>query len=447
MFIVDTALAKRAAEGRPIRIAMIGAGFMGLGAALQIVRAMPGLTLSGIAARRPEQALHCYAEAGVEDVIVSNDPRIIAARTAQGRAIVTEDAEALAAADGIEAVLEMTGSIDFALKAMLAAIGAGKHVVQMNAEIDGTVGPLLKAKADKAGVVYSFADGDQPGVQQNLVRFVRGIGVTPVLAGNIKGLHDPYRNPTTQEAFAKKWGQKPHMVASFADGTKISFEQAIVANGNGWRVARRGMLGPDFSGGDPTAPLTPLEKTLSAFEPHLDAVDEGLVDYVVGASPGPGVFVIGRHDDPRQRHYLNLYKLGPGPYYCFSTPYHLCHFEAPNSVARAVLFGDAVLTPAGAPKVGVIALAKRDLAAGETLDGFGGYCVYGVADNMDAIVRENLLPIALAEGARLKRPLAKDTPLTFADVTVPEGRLIDRFYAEQMKHFGLAAPILAEAGR
>ena len=138
----------------------------------------------------------------------------------------------------------------------------------------------------------SGADGDQPGVQQNLLRFVRGIGVKPVLAGNIKGLHDPYRNPQTQQAFAAKWGQNAAMVASFADGTKISFEQAIVANGNGFRVARRGMLGPDFSGGDPTAPLTPIEECLPRFEEVLDQGGPGLVDYVVGARPGPGVFVI-----------------------------------------------------------------------------------------------------------------------------------------------------------
>lgn len=140
----------------------------------------------------------------------------------------------------------MTGSIEFAAHAVLAAIEAGKHVVHMNAELDGTVGPILKLRADAAGVIYSFSDGDQPGVQMNLFRFVAGIGVKPVLCGNIKGLHDPYRNPETQVAFAARWGQRPAMVASFADGTKISFEQAIVANGTGFRVAKRGMIGPDF---------------------------------------------------------------------------------------------------------------------------------------------------------------------------------------------------------
>jgi predicted homoserine dehydrogenase-like protein len=437
MLIVDTALAKRAAAGNPVRFGMVGAGFQGFGVALQTILSKPGLQLSAIAARRPEQALRCFREAGIDDVIVANTVGEITDRVRAGRAVVTEDPGALALAEGMEALVDVTGAMDFALSGILPAIESGKHIVQMNAELDGTVGPLLKAKADRAGVIYTFSDGDQPGVQMNLYRFVKGIGVKPLLCGNIKGLQDPYRTPTTQRAFAEKWGQNPHMVSSFADGTKISFEQAIVANGTGMRVARRGMIGPDFSGGDPTAPLTPLDRTLEAFTEHLDPNGAGIVDYVVGASPGPGVFVIGSHDDPRQKHYLHLYKLGVGPHYLFYTPYHLCHFELPNSVARAVLFGDAVLAPAGAPLVGVAAAAKKDIAAGEVIDGFGGYCLYGVAENAEVMAAQNLLPIGLAEGGRATRAIPKDATLTFADLALPAGRTVDRLYAEQSAHFGL----------
>ena len=140
-------------------------------------------------------------------------------------------------------MLEVTGAVGFAARVVLDAIAHGKHAIVMNAELDGTLGPLLKVYADRAGVVYTASEGDQPGVQMNLYRFVRGIGVTPLLCGNVKGLHDPYRNPTTQEGFARRWGQNPYMVTSFADGTKISFEQATVANATGMTVARRGMLG------------------------------------------------------------------------------------------------------------------------------------------------------------------------------------------------------------
>lgn len=434
MIIVDTALARRQAEGNPIRVGMIGAGFQGSGIGLQIMTATPGMRLCAVANRNLGAAIGVFDQTGVAPERCDSQAELEAA-IAAGRPAVTEDAIALARAEGLDAIIEVTGSVEYAAHAVLAALESGKHVVQMNAELDGTVGPILKARADAAGVVYSFADGDQPGVQMNLYRFVAGIGVKPVLCGNIKGLHDPYRNPTTQESFARRWGQKPAMVASFADGTKISFEQAIVANGTGMRVARRGMLGPDFSGGDPGAPLVPIEQTVSAFEPHLDPAGPGLVDYVVGARPGPGVFVLGTLDNPRQKHYLELYKLGKGPYYCFYTPYHLCHFEVPTSVARAVLFGDPVLTPRGGPQVGVIAMAKKALAVGETIGDFGGYEVYGVAENMDAVRRERLLPIGLALGCRLSRPVAKDAALTFDDVSIPDGRLIDRLYAEQERMF------------
>jgi predicted homoserine dehydrogenase-like protein len=370
---------------------------------------------------------------------VASSAREIEAAMAAGEHVVTEDAEALASTPGLDAVIEVTGSIEYAARAVLAAIQAGHHVVHMNAELDGTVGPILKRHADRAGVIYSFSDGDQPGVQMNLYRFVKGLGVKPVLCGNIKGLHDPYRNPETQAAFAARWGQKPAMVASFADGTKISFEQAIVANGTGFRVARRGMLGPDFSGGNPSAPLVPLEQTVSAFAEHLAPEGPGLVDYVVGARPGPGVFVLGTIEDPRQRHYLNLYKLGEGPFYVFSTPYHLCHFEVPNSVARAVLLGDPVLAPLDGPRVGVIAVAKTDLSPGTVINEFGGFEAYGVAENMEAIRRDGLLPIGLGLGCRLIRPVLKDQPLTMADVAFPEGRLVDRLYAEQEATFAEGA--------
>lgn len=438
MIIVDTALKKREAAGNPIKVGLIGAGFQGRGIALQIIAATPGMRLCAVANRHLAPAVAAFTESGVQPVECRTRAALEQA-IAEGRPAVTEDAIALAQAEGLDAIIEVTGSLEYAAAAVLAAIEAGKHVVQMNAELDGTVGPILKHKAEARGVIFSFADGDQPGVQMNLFRFVEGIGAKPVLCGNIKGLHDPYRNPTTQRAFAEKWGQKAAMVASFADGTKISFEQAIVANGTGMQVARRGMLGPDFSGGNPGAPLVPLEDTVAAFAAHLDAGGPGIVDYVVGARPGPGVFVLATIGDARQAHYLNLYKLGTGPYYCFYTPYHLCHFEVPTSVARAVLFDDAVLTPIAGPRVGVIAVAKKDLVPGDTIDELGGYEVYGVAENIEAIRAETLLPVGLAIGCTLRRAVAKDAALTFADVDVPPGRRIDALYAEQERLFATPA--------
>jgi predicted homoserine dehydrogenase-like protein len=429
MIIIDRALEQRRRDGHPVRVAMVGAGFMGRGIARQIIRSVPGMQLVAIANRHLDGARRAYREAVVHDVAVVETLSELERAMVDGRAAVTEDPLLLSCAPGIEALIEVTGTIEYAAEVVLLAIEHRKHVILMNAELDGTVGPILKVYADKAGVILTNADGDQPGVIMNLYRFVKGLGVRPVLCGNIKGLHDPYRNPTTQEGFARQWKQAPHMVTSFADGTKVSFEQAIVANATGMKVAKRGMLGPTVPAGtsiQEAAQWYPLESLLSG---------PGIVDYVVGATPGPGVFVLGTHDDPAQQHYLNLYKLGTGPLYCFYTPYHLCHFEVPNTVARAVLFGDAAITPTGAPMVDVVTTAKIDLQAGQRLDGLGHYMTYGLCENAEIARNQRLLPIGLAEGCHLARDIPKDQVLTYDDVELPMGRRCDTLRAEQDAYF------------
>lgn len=427
--IIDTALKKRQSDNNPVRVAMVGAGFMGRGVALQIVNSTPGMKLVAISNRNLNQARRAYNEANVQDMVVVDKVAQLEDAIAQDRCAITDDAFLLCQAEGIDAIIEVTGAVEFSAQVVFMAIQHGKHVIMMNAELDGTVGPILKVYADKAGVVLTNVDGDQPGVIMNLYRFVKGIGVKPVLCGNIKGLHDPYRNPTTQEGFARKWGQNPAMVTSFADGTKISYEQAIVANATGMRVAKRGMFGPTVATGTPITEAVnwyPLEELLQG---------PGIVDYVVGAAPNPGVFVLGTHDHPQQRHYLNLYKLGEGPLYCFYTPYHLCHFEVPNTVARAVLFSDAAIAPIAGPRVDVVAAAKIDLKAGQTIDGIGGYMTYGLAENSQVVNQGSLLPMGLAEGCRLRRDVPKDQVLCMDDVTLPEGRLSDKLRAEQNAYF------------
>lgn len=429
MIIIDRALRQRQASGRPVRVAMVGAGFMGRGIALQICNYVPGMKLVAIANRRLEGAKRAYAEAGIPTVKTVESASQLEEAIARGEYAVTEDALLLSQAEGIDAIIEVTGTIEFAARVVLKAFEHGKHVIIMNAELDGTIGPILKSYADRAGVVLTNADGDQPGVIMNLFRFVQGIGVRPVLCGNIKGLQDPYRNPTTQEGFARRWGQKPQMVTSFADGTKISFEQAIVANATGMRVAKRGMYGPTVPAG------THIKEAVNWYPLEEMVNGPGIVDYVVGAEPGPGVFVLGTHDHPVQKHYLNLYKLGEGPLYCFYTPYHLCHFEVPNTVARAVLFNDAAVSPLGGPLVEVVATAKIDLKAGEFIDGMGGYMTYGQCENADLAASEGLLPIGLAEGCRVIGDIPRDRVLTYGDVELPKGRLSDRLRQEQNERF------------
>ena len=427
MIIVDKALQSRFEAGNPVKVGMIGAGFMGRGIANQIINSVPGMELVAISNRNLDGAKRAYAEAGIEDVQVVETVLSLEDAIAQGQYAVTDDAMLLCQADGIDALIEVTGTIEFGAHVVMEAIAHRKHIIMMNAELDGTVGPILKVYADRAGVILTASDGDQPGVQMNLYRFVKNIGLTPLLCGNIKGLQDPYRNPTTQEAFARRWGQQPHMVTSFADGSKISFEQAIVANATGMRVAQRGMLGYHYNGH--------VDQMTNMYDVEQLKEWGGIVDYVVGSTPGPGVFVFATHDDPKQRHYLNLYKLGEGPLYSFYTPYHLCHFEVPLSVARAVLFQDAVMAPLGKPLVDVVTTAKINLKAGEILDVIGYYMTYGQCENSDVTQAQNLLPMGLAEGCRLKRDIPRDRVLTSDDVELPPDRLCDKLRAEQNTYF------------
>ena len=423
MILVDRELRRRQAEGKPVRVALVGAGFMGRGLTNQIVNSVPGMELVAIANRTTAHAERAYREAGVAEWEVVDDAQGVAKAVARGVPAVTADHRAVTEAEGVDAVIEATGAVEFGAHVVTSAIDHGKHVVLLNAEVDGTVGSVLRRRAEAAGVVYTGCDGDQPGVQLNLYRFVRGIGLTPLVAGNVKGLQDEYRTPATQKAFAEKWGQDPHMVTSFADGTKVSFEQALVANATGMTVEKRGLRGADHRGH--------VDELTTQYDVEALRALGGVVDYVVGARPGPGVFVLATHDDPKQRHYLNLYKLGEGPLYSFYTPYHLCHFEVPLTVARAVLFGDAAIQPAGPPTVEVITVAKHDLAAGQTLDGLGGYDTFGVCERADITAADGLLPMGVAEGCTLLRDVPKDQVLTYADVRLPAGRLIDTLRVEQ----------------
>lgn len=422
MIIIDNALRAREAAGNPIRVGMIGAGFMGAGLANQVVNSVKGMRLVAISNRNVEKARRAYVEAGEDPALVSTQGALEDA-IRRGRPAATEDAMLLCRSEQIEVLIDVTGAVEFGCHVVLEAFKHGKHVILMNAELDATVGPILQTYARKAGVILTACDGDQPGVEINLFRYVQGLGLIPRLMGNIKGLQDRYRNPTTQEGFAKRWGQNPSMVTSFADGSKVSFEQAIVANATGMRVAKRGMFGYDHAGH--------VDELTTRYD--LDMLRDlgGIVDYVVGAKPNPGVFCLAEHTDPKQRHYLSLYKLGDGPLYSFYTPWHLCHFEVPSTVARVALFGDPAGVPLGGSVVEVCATAKRDLKAGEILDDYGHYMTYGEAENIDVMRQERLLPEGIVDGCRLKIDVPKDRALTYDDVELPAGRLVDRLRLEQ----------------
>jgi predicted homoserine dehydrogenase-like protein len=426
MILVDTALRAREAESRPIRVGIVGAGFMSQGLTNQIVNSVPGMTVVGISNRRPERAADVFRYANLEPVAVDSQAEFDEV-TARGGAAYTDDPFLLCRSDNVDVVCEVTGSVELGAQVALEAFAYGKDVVLMNAELEATIGPILNVYADSHGVLLSACDGDEPGVQLDLFRWVVGLGLQPRVIGNVKGLQDPYRNPTTQKGFAETWGQNPAMVTSFADGSKISFEQAIVANATGFTVLQRGM----------SRGLEYRDDVMTIGQIYdVEQIRElgGVIDYVVG-TPLTKVYVLAEHDDPKQQHYLNLYKLGEGPLYSFFVPYHLVHFEVPNSIARVVLFRDPVSRALDGPAVEVCALAKRDLKAGETLDDYGAYMTYGEAVAVAEMCSGRLLPEGLVEGCVLRRDIARDELITYDDVELPSGRVADRLRGEQYERF------------
>jgi len=428
MIIVDRALERRQRDSNPIKIGMVGAGYMGQGMAAVIERNMVGMRVAAIANRTVETAERAFADAGVETCVQVSDLEALDGVLDRGGRAVTSDPLLLCRAPGIEAIIECTGEVEFAACVVTEAIAQRKHVLLVNAELDATVGPILKVLADRAGVVITNADGDEPGVAMNMFRFVQSIGYRPVLAGNVKGFLDHHRNPDTQKGFADAHGQRPFMVTSFADGTKLSLEATVLANATGFKVRQRGMEGHR---------LAHVRDLLDVYDAK-ELLDQGVVEFVLGAEPGSGAFVVGYNDDPLLMPYMSYFKLGDGPLYLFYRPFHLTHLEAPLSVARAVLFGDATIAPRGAPVCEVATIAKRDLEAGEELDGIGGYTCYGLIDNLETARRDDVVPIGLVAGARLTRPVAQDQPIRYTDVVLPEGRLIDDLHAQQAAHFGLS---------
>jgi len=383
MIIVDTALAKRAEAGNPIRVGVIGAGYMGRGMIMQIISAFKGMEVSAVYNRTIETAELAYTQS--EGAINAK------------KAVVTNNPLLLCEADNIDCIVEATGEVEFGAHVVTHAIKHGKDVVLLNAELDAVVGPELKVLADAAGVTITNCDGDQPGVIMNLHRWVKSIGYEPVCLGNMKGLQDHYRNPTTQQGFA--------------DAVK----------------GTRGMYGPEAKHVTEAAGLFDVDELREK---------GGLVDYILGAEPGPGVFVLATRENETLAQYAQYLKMGDGPLYTFYVPYHLPHLETPLTVARAVLFDDAAAAPLAGPIADVLTAAKTDLKAGQTLDGIGGYDCYGIIDNYTVSRAGNCLPMSLSEACVLKRDVKKDEIISYDDVELPKGRLVDQLRASQTARFG-----------
>jgi predicted homoserine dehydrogenase-like protein len=233
---------------------------------------------------------------------------------------------------------------------------------------------------------------------------------------------DHYRNPDTQRGFAQKYDQDPKRVTSFADASKLSMETTVLANATGFRAGRRGMYGPPCEHVREMASLLPADQMLST----------GLVDYALGAAPHTGAFVIIYEDNKLKQAQMGYVKMGDGPFYVFYTPFHLPHIQIASTIGRAVLHGDATVAPLEGPVCEVISIAKRDIKAGERLDGIGGFCAYGLIENSDTARSINALPLSLSEDCVLRRDVKKDEVISFADVNLPSRGVVDELWNEQL---------------
>jgi predicted homoserine dehydrogenase-like protein len=400
-------LEDRAASGRSARVAIVGAGYVG-SSLLHRLRRTPGIDPVLVVNRTPDPGRAAWAAVGVDasTLCVSDDPATLAEAIDQGVPALATAREAVTL-EQIDVVVEVTGSIGHGGTTMLAALEAGRHVVSLNAEVDAAIGHLLHHVARDHGVVYTIADGDQPGGMLRTHTWVRAMGFDPIVIANCKRHLDRHQNPTTSAPYAERDGTSVKVTTSAGDGTKLQIECAVVANVTGFEPDCRGMHG--------------VPTTLARAVDDLRAVEsrDHVVEYTLGGDFGSGVFVIGRAPEPDAvARSLRFYKMGSGPEYLFLRPYTLAQFEIPETIADVWINGHALATPAGPPVAEVLTIAKRDLRAGESLDGIGGYTCYGAVDSRTRA--HGVLPIALADAAVLRRDVPRDAPIPLDAVEIDE---------------------------
>ena len=414
-------LARQAATGRPVRVGLVGAGQMGRGFVAQ-VRRIAGMEVVAVADMDVSRATAALQSAGVENVTTGDDHDKLSSLVADGHTVATADAHVLTALP-VDMVIDATGVPEIGAQIALRSLLAGKHVGLLNVETDITVGWLLARIAAQTGVVYTLCRGDEPAEALKLVEFARDLAFDVVCAG--KGKNNPMRPHDTPADLAEEAARKkmnPKMLASFVDGSKAMIEMAALANAADLGVSKRGMSGYK----------TTVPELHEVFRPSADGgiLDRsGVVDFATGPV-APGVFVVVRSDEPTVVEEMDYLGMGAGPYYSFYRPYHLASIEAPLSIPPAVLDGATDIAPR-AWRAEVAAGAKRPLKAGDTIDGIGGECVYGMIDSAEAAREERLVPLGLLAGARVTRDVDVDHVLTYDDVEIDTSTTISQLRALQ----------------
>lgn len=393
---------------KDIRVAIVGIGSMGRRLAYQM-KVTPGIRPAAIADINIEKAIACARWLHLEyQVVYTLDELNFAIQ--RGILAVTENADLLASSNLIHVLVESTNAVVQGAMHASRAIRNHQHVVMMNFEADLMYGPLLLKAAESEGVVYTCADGDKPTAIKKLTDEIKLYGFELVMAGNIKNFQDRYTHPGKIGFEADMRGLDHTMCSYFADGTKLSVEMAVLANALNAKTTVPGMIGKRTGS---------IHDVFQHYD--FDNLWDGntpVVDYLLGAEPKGGLFVVGYSADKFQQEILDWYPpdIGSGPYYLFYRPYYLGHMEAMQCIAEAYLDSSARLQPAFGMRTNVFSYAKRDLKKGETLDGRGGYCTYGLIENMEDDNEDQGLPILISDNLRLKRDISKDERISLADV-------------------------------
>jgi predicted homoserine dehydrogenase-like protein len=403
--------------GNFVKVGLVGAGQMGEGLICQMEK-MYGMRAFAVADVVPNRAVQALQSANLSDdqIVETNRLDLAVAAIEEGRRVALNDSSLLAQIPNLDIIVEATGVPEIGARVALDAILNRKHVLQMNVETDATVGYLLRKMAKAAKVVYTLTAGDEPGTTMELFDFASSLGFEVVCAG--KGKNNPLdrtSNPTTVAEKAKMRQMNPKMLASFEDGTKTMVEMTSLGNAIGFVPDVRGMHGP------PVTAAT-LSRVYVPKEAGGILNQTGVVEYGLGVSPG--VFVVFTTDHPKIVRDLQYLSMGSGPYWALYRPYHLTSLETPISIARAVLKGETTAATDRPPVAETITIAKKDLKAGETIDGLGGFCVYGLIERADLTRKEGLLPLGLAPGSQLLHDVSQGDPITYADVKLDESLTI-----------------------
>jgi len=416
---------KQSNSNTPIKIGIIGIGSMGKGLLYQ-THITPGIDCVAVCDININRCVDALKACELKYKSATNQNEL-EDTIQKGLIGVCEDGMLLAKSENIEVLIESSSSIMPAGQFALKALEQGKHLVLMNSEIDLIFGPLFSQVAKKNGVIYTSCDGDQYGVIKHLIDEIQSWGFELVMAGNIKGFLDRYANPTTIIPEADKRNLDYKMCTAYTDGTKLNIEMALVANAFNLQTTVPGMHGPKAKH---------VLEALHLFDFNLLWNNKKpLVDYILGADPGGGVFVIGHCDNPFQRRMLSYYKMGEGPFYAFYRPYHLCHIEAIASIIKSISEHQPLMQPDFGFQTNVFAYAKRDLHQGELLDGIGGYCCYGLIENCTDNLLSPGLPICLADHATLKCDVAKNHKIFMSDVLHEPNRPDFSFYNKALEPF------------